>query len=150
MSAPTASAPKKPIFHGAIDESACMKVMGTLKFKGECLDNLHEQINKSLGLIQMLIVAQPENEALRKMYLETLTTYKRGKCVATWTQEVEVVNKKGEKSMKAQRVSVERRYNMTDWTVSLTAKKEVRVHLTDTAKAKLEEEYKGYKDFKTY
>lgn len=150
MSAPTASTIKKPIFHGASDEIACMRVMSNLKFKGECLDTLHEQINQNLRLIERLIVAQPDNEALRTMYLQTLTNYKRGKCVATWTQEVEVIDKKGVKTMKPQKVSVERRYNMTDWTVSLTAKKEVRVHLTDTANAKLEAEYKGYKDFKTY
>jgi hypothetical protein len=150
MSAPTASAPKKAIFAGASDEIACMRVMSNLKFKGECLDTLHEQINMNLKVIERLIVAQPDNEALRTMYLQTLTNYKKGKCVATWTQEVEVVDKKGVKTMKSHKIGVERRYNMTDWIVSLTAKKEVRVHLNDTAKAKIEEEYKGYKDFKTY
>ena len=154
-----------PIFKGASNEKACMNVMSNLRFKGECLTTLHERINKTIDLIEALIVKNPTDDN-KMLLLETLTLHNRRKCVAEYKEDVikkddsgynicgadmYVKDKKG--NIQYETVKIERYYNCSDWTVSITRAKKVRVHLNAEAVESLTKQYskiKGIKDFKVY
>ena len=161
------SAANVPIFKGANNEKACMRVMSNLKFKGECLVELHNKINKSLELIEAMIVNKPTDEN-KMLLLQTLELYERGKCVATWSEPkpkykdgyaeedengniIYETNKDGK--FKYERFSRDKQINTTEWQVSITNKKTVRVHLKDNIVADLKDIYskiEHVKDLKFY
>jgi 3-deoxy-D-arabino-heptulosonate 7-phosphate (DAHP) synthase class II len=162
------SAANVPIFKGASNEKACMRVMSNLKFKSECLAELHNKVNKSLELIEAMIVKNPTDEN-KMLLLQTLELYERDKCVAQYEEAVikqdedcydifdadgnpvYVKDKKG--NIRYVTVKIERYINCTDWTVSITRAKKVRVHLNAEAVESLTKQYskvKDIKDFKVY
>jgi hypothetical protein len=168
------SAANVPIFKGANNEKACMRVMSNLRFKGECLADLHNKINKSLELIEAMIVKNPSDDN-KMLLLQTLELYERGKCVATWAEPViketydPVTDSKTydedengnpiyetlkNGKFKYEKGSNTRKINTTDWQVSITSKKTVRVHLKDEVIAQLTQYYnsriKHIKDLKFY
>ena len=132
------SAKNIPIFKGANNEEACKKVMGNLKFKGECLVELHARINKSLELIETMIVKNPTEEN-KMLLLETMEIHKRTKCVATWSEPHSVHDDEGKAVIQTnkngkfiyEKQGYHKHINTTDWQVSITNKKTVRVHLKD-------------------
>ena len=112
--------------------------MGNLKFKGECLVELHARINKSLELIETMIVKNPTEEN-KMLLLETMEIYNRKKCVATWKEPFSLHDDEGNDIIQLdkdgkiiyEKQSLDKRINTTDWQVSITNKKTVRVHLKD-------------------
>jgi len=129
---------KIPIFKGANNEEACKKVMGNLKFKGECLEVLHARINKSLELIETMIVNNPTEEN-KMLLLETMEIYNRKKCVATWKEPFtlyddernDIIQLDKDGKIIYEKKSLDKHINAHDWQVSITNKKTVRVHLKD-------------------
>jgi hypothetical protein len=158
-----------PIFSGATNEKACMKVMSNLKFKGECLSELHQKVNKSIGLIEDLIVKCPSDDT-KMLLLQTLQNYNRGKCVAMWKEPVPEytldesdyqVSKKDkdgniiyQKDKKGNILHENRKYelpiNTVDWMVSITNSKTVRIHLKPEKVAIVKEQFKTKKDLVVY
>lgn len=161
-----------PIFKGAANEKACMKVMSNLKFKGECLSTLHKKVNSSLELIEKLIAKNPTDEN-KELLLQTLEMYERSKCVATYTtpQIATTTDEYGElvdhydkdgvavyaKDKKGNIIYVKEKYelgiNTADWVVSTTKAGGVRVHLNkakaDQVKASILK-YEHVKDVVVY
>jgi hypothetical protein len=158
-----------PIFHGANNEKACRAVMGNLRFKGECLQALHEKVNKSLELIEAIILKCP-NDDNKTLLLQTLELYKRKKCVATYDEpvvkmtydendnETPVLDKDGKPvyetdrkgKIKYTKCKYEMAITVSAFQVSITASKVVRVHMKDTVAATLAESLKGVVNLKIY
>ena len=126
------SAPKLPIFSGAADEKACIAIMGKLSFTNQCLKILHEQTNKNIHALASLILEQPDNMALRELYIKTHATLKRSKCVATYSAPTENNKKQIIMARHSHELDIT---NNGDWLVSITEKKRVRIHLTEEARA---------------
>ena len=119
-----------PIFKGAKNEKACIAVMSKLRFKGECLDALHEQVNKSLEALEALIVAEPDNKALKTLLLQTMEIHKRHKTVASYKTPTDQKTKDGKTVYETNQYA---KYikNDAEWTVSVTKSGGVRIHLTE-------------------
>jgi hypothetical protein len=127
------------VFKGAANEKACMKIMSNLKFKGECLSSLQHKVNISIELIEDLVVKTNSDES-KMLLLQTMELYKRSKCVASY--EVQVTNTvtsiEGSKTTNETGSDGKHMYmkstyvlpiNTTDWQVSVTKAKKVRIHL---------------------
>ena len=122
--------PSAPIFKGAKNEKACMAVMKNLRFKGECLEALHEQVNKSFDALEALIVAEPDNKALKTLLLQTMEIHKRYKTVATYKTPTDEKTKDGKTVYETNNYAKHIK-NDGEWTVSVTKSGGVRIHLTE-------------------
>ena len=158
-----------PIFHGASNEKACRAVMGNLRFKGECLQALHEKVNKSLELIEALIVKCPTDDN-KTLLLQTMELYNRKKCVATYDTPViqmtydeadnaiPVRDKDGnpvyEKDKRGKIKYTKTNYDMaitvSDFQVSITSSKSARVHMKAAIATALAERLKDMVNLKVY
>jgi len=125
-----------PIFKGAKNETACKSVMANLRFKGECLTALHEQVNKSIDALEALIIAEPDNTALKTFLLQTMEIHKRHKVVASYKTPKEEKSKDG-KIMYESESYAKYIKNDGEWTVSVTHRCAVRIHLKETVRAEV-------------
>ena len=115
----TATAEEKKLYH----------VMGKLKASNTHRAMLHEQINASIDLIEAMIIATPESDALKTLLLKTLETHRRDKTVAKY--KIDGLEYTSESSIRA----------TDDWMVSVVrGGSKVRVSITPKKAAALRAE----------
>lgn len=104
-------------------------VMGKLKASNTHRAMLHEQINASIDLIEAMIIATPESDALKTLLLKTLETHRRDKTVAKY--KIDGLEYTSESSIRA----------TDDWMVSVVrGGSKVRVSITPKKAAALRAE----------
>jgi vacuolar-type H+-ATPase subunit E/Vma4 len=142
-------------FKTPFSEDMTIGVMGKLKSANHHLTVLHDKVNRSLDMLEARILADPINEVYKSMLIEYLDLYSRSKCVAT----VYVERKDADGNIARHKVSDEvlmDKANISkpiqpngEWIVSVVkGGTEVRVHLSDTAKAKLTAQLNSQPEYK--
>ena len=129
-----------------LTEDWAIGILSRLKTSNAIVRSQRKTLDDNLKATEQLILAQPDNEVLKTLYLTMLKNDGADATVATW---VEPVERDGKVKMVTEHCV--RRVNTDEFRVSVVrGGTKVRVHMTEAFAAELESRLTGKQDLKLW